>query len=274
VAHPQIAAFARLATENSNAERVLAGQETLLSRTMHGISYDEVHDLFLVPNPFAQSVLMFKGDANGQDKPLRVIQGPRTTMMKPDAIAVDGHNSEIYIPDIPGILVFPEDGNGDVAPVRVVSSPDWKSGGGVAIDPVHNLMIVPGRYGKGKDRKSAIMIFNRTDKGAAEPKAVIGGPKSLGAYSVGRCVVYPPKGIFVCTATIEIGQGEVEPKGTFLGVWSINDNGDVPPRWKIEGSKIQMKRPLGITLNPKNREVIVSDMRLNSVLTYSLPEMF
>jgi hypothetical protein len=118
------------------------------------------------------------------------------------------------------------------------------------------------------------MIFNRTDKGAAEPKAVIGGPKSLGEYSLGRCVVYAPKGMFVCTATTGVGQGEVEPKGTFLGVWSINDNGDVPPRLKIEGSKIQMKRPMGITLNPKNREVIVSDMRLNSVLTYSVPEMF
>jgi hypothetical protein len=263
-----------LATENSKADRVIAGQETLLSRTMHGISYDEVHDLFLVPNPFAQAVLMFKGDANGQDKPLRVLQGPKTMMMKPDAIAVDGQNSEIYIPDIPGILVFPEDGNGNVAPARTIASPNWKSGGGVAIDAVHNLLIVPGSYGKGKDRKSAIMIFNRTDKGAAEPKAVIGGPKSLGEYSLGRCVVYAPKGMFVCTATTGVGQGEVEPKGTFLGVWSINDNGDVPPRLKIEGSKIQMKRPMGITLNPKNREVIVSDMRLNSVLTYSVPEMF
>src|SRR3989442_7829747 len=57
------------------------------------------------------------------------------------------------------------------------------------------------------------------------------------------------------------------------GVWRINDNGDFPPRWKIEGKESNiMKKPRGVALDPKHKEVIVSDMRLNAVLTFYFPE--
>ena len=50
VAHPQIAAFARLATGNAETTRRIEGQKTLLGRTMHSIFYDEIHDELIVPN--------------------------------------------------------------------------------------------------------------------------------------------------------------------------------------------------------------------------------
>ena len=68
---------------------------------------------------------------------------------------------------------------------------------------------------------------------------------------------------------------DMEPEGAFIGVWSINDNGDVPPRWKINANaKSAMKKPRGVVLDPKNKEMIVADMRLNSIITYYLPEIF
>ena len=78
MAHAQIAFFARLAKENTQPNRLLAGQNTLMSRTMHDIRYDPVHDEFIVNNPFAYAVLVFRGGANGQEAPVRVIQGPKT----------------------------------------------------------------------------------------------------------------------------------------------------------------------------------------------------
>jgi len=145
----------------------------------------------------------------------------------------------------------------------------------VAVDPVHNVIVASGDFGKGKDSKSALMIFNRTDNGDVQPKAVIGGPRSIGINDfASNFTIYSPKGLIVVPAAADVGQGEVEPKSAFIGVWSITDNGDVPPRWKIEGPKSQMKRPRGITINPKNREVIIADMRLNAVLSYSFPEIF
>ena len=111
--------------------------------------------------------------------------------------------------------------------------------------------------------------------GDVQPKSVIAGPQALGIYSVtANCRVSPGPGWILCPVIGPIGRGEVEPKGAFIGVWSINDKGDAPPRWKIEGPNAVTKRPRGITLNPKNREVTIVDMRLNAVMTYSFPEIF
>jgi hypothetical protein len=58
--HPQIAAFARLAGENTPPVRVLEGQKTLISRTMHGFAYDAIHDEIVVTSPLAQAILTFR----------------------------------------------------------------------------------------------------------------------------------------------------------------------------------------------------------------------
>jgi len=73
VAHPQIAVFARLATENSQPVRLLSGQKTRLSRTMHDVRYDEVNDEFLVTNPFGQAVLVSYLERDGQLVALAVL---------------------------------------------------------------------------------------------------------------------------------------------------------------------------------------------------------
>ena len=83
-----------------------------------------------------------------------------------------------------------------------------------------------------------------------------------------------PKGGWIVVAHIADGAAP-EPQGAFVGIWSINDSGDVPPRWKIDAKSVNgLKKPRGVALNPKTKELIVSDMRLNAVLTYYFPEMF
>ncbi len=143
MAHPQIAAFARLAKENAAPTRLLAGQKTLLARTMHDIRYDAVHDEILVTNPFAQAILTFRGGANGDEAPIRVIQGLSTMLGNVDRLDVDPVHNEIFIPNGDSILVFPREGNGDVAPIRVIKGPDTQLRGthALAVDPVHNLSL-------------------------------------------------------------------------------------------------------------------------------------
>lgn len=239
---------------------------------MHDIRYDEVHDEIFVGNPFGQAILAFRGSASGNEGPIRVIQGPNTRLGTPDNLAVDPINNEIYVPDEKEILVFPRDGKGNVAPLRALSGDNWDPGS-VDVDPVHNVIVVAGSYRKpGERRKSALMIFNRTDQGNVEPRAVITGPRT-GLIQTRQIDVFPEKGLIVVP---QITSGSIaEPKNTFVGIWSINDKGDVPPRWKIDGEpKNVMKKPRGVVVNPKHKEIIVSDMRLNAVLTYSLPEIF
>ncbi len=232
---------------------------------MHDIRYDSVHDEFLVTNPFAQAVLAFRGSASGEEPPVRVIQGPHTELQVPDTLEIDTVHNEVYVPDWGGTVhVYPLNGQGDVAPLRTL-----KSGGNrVAVDPIHNVLVSSGSTMVDGKRQPALFIYNRTDQGDAKPRAIISGPHT-GIIGTSQFQIYPEGGWIVTTQVTD--NGEPYPPGIFVGIWSINDNGDVPPRWKINTA---MKKPRGVVIDPKHKEIIVADMTLNAVMTYSLPEMF
>jgi hypothetical protein len=238
---------------------------------MHAIHYDELHDEITVPHPFGQAILTFRGQAEGEEPPIRIIQGPRTQLRHPDKLAVDAVHNEIFVPDRDGVLVFQRDAQGDVAPIRVLRGPNTRLGAfSVAVDPVHDVLVVAGSGGSGNDRQQHLLIFNRTDQGDVKPRAVIAGPKS-GMKSLENIRVYPPRGWIVAG---DSGGDEPVSENGYVGIWSIRDNGDVPPRWTIGGPKGMLKQLRGVALNPANKTVIISDKYLNAVLTYSFPAMY
>src|SRR2546421_12627836 len=96
----------------------------MLSRTMHDIRYNSVDDEILVPNPFSNAILTFRGGADGQEPPIRIIQGPNTELNGPDRLDIDGVHGEIFVPGRGNVLVFPLAGNGEVLPKRVIVGPD------------------------------------------------------------------------------------------------------------------------------------------------------
>jgi hypothetical protein len=271
VAHPQIAAFARLADGGAQPTRRIEGQGSMLGRTMHGIVYDPVHDEFTVPQQFAQAILTFRGGANGEEPPVRMIQGSQTRLRDPDRLDVDYVHNEIYVPMDGQILVFPRDGNGNIAPIRIIKiAGDTRIGDALAVDAVHNLIVAEGRMGK----QPEFLIFNRTDEGEVKPKGVIGGPKSKFRNLGGPFAVYAPKSEIIASVRGGGEYADLASDESFVGVWSLNDNGDVPPKWTIGGPYGVIQMPRGIALDPKNKNMMVSDKRLNSVLTFSFPEMF
>ena len=44
------------------------------------MAYDDVHDEIVVPQPQAQAIMTFRGGANGEEPPIRVIQGSLTQL--------------------------------------------------------------------------------------------------------------------------------------------------------------------------------------------------
>jgi hypothetical protein len=92
---------------------------------MHGIVDDAIHDEFTVPQQFAQAILTYRGAANGEERPIRIIEGPHTQLDAPEHLEVDTVHDEIFVPTRNGrVLVFPRGGQGDVAPLRVLKGPD------------------------------------------------------------------------------------------------------------------------------------------------------
>ena len=268
MAHPQIAVFARLADQNAKPVRKLEGQSTLLGRTMHAIAYDDVHDEFVVPQQFAQAILTFQGDADEQDAPIRVIQGSRTRLEAPDRLGLDGVHNEIYVPE-GHLLVFDRRASGNVAPIRVIESSEARmNAGAVAADPINNLIIVSSGGGFGGGGGTRFLVFDRNSNGDVKPKLTVSGPRSLG----GPSSVFPQKKLII--ATNRPTGGELSGPDSYLGIWSYEKDGDHPPLWRIGGPNGVLEMPRGTTLDVKNKSIIMSDKRLNSVLTFSFPDMF
>jgi DNA-binding beta-propeller fold protein YncE len=286
VAHPQIAMFARLAKGAQPPVRTLYGQASHLSRTMHDIRYDGVHDELVVPVPYAQAIVTFRGGADGQEAPIRTIQGPKTGSIG-SRLDVDPVHNEIftYSGTENTVTVYAREANGDVAPIRVIKGPNTqiKRPYGIAVDPVNDLLVVGLNSNFGTDQpiaaedtesleKGALLIFNRTDNGNVKPKAVIRGPKS-GIIRINQIQLYPQRRLIVADMPGDISS--MLPGESFIGIWSYDDNGDIPPKWKIPGDeRTTLKKPLGVALNPKNKELIVSDLRNQGVLVFSVPEIF
>jgi DNA-binding beta-propeller fold protein YncE len=278
---PQIAAFPRLATENTAPVSALEGQKTMISRTMHALEYDRFHDELVVNTPLNGGIITFRGGASGEEPPVRMIMGPHTQIMGTaydgnDKMAMDTVNGEIYIgvATVGGaagagkgvILVFDRLANGDAAPKRVLGGPDTgftfptAKGQGfphMVVDPVRNLLLV--------STGGTIMAFDRTASGNAKPKWVIGGSETLlGGGANGGPVRVTEKGWIV----VGCDRGSV-------CAFSINDRGNVAPHWKVPVTKIAGVGLAGqLTLDPIHKELIVPNGARNVVMTFAWPEVF
>jgi hypothetical protein len=178
-----------------------------------------------------------------------------------DRLAVDPVNDEIYVPGGTSVLVFPREAEGDVAPVRVLTGPDTRlyASEAVAIDTTRNLLVVLGARPRipGQRRGSELMIFERTADGNTAPKRVISGLR--GAWNI---ALLPERGL-----VFAVQRG-------YVGIWSLDDEGEVPPRFTIGGPDGILRSPRGIGIDVENQSVIVSDKHLNAVLTFHVPEIF
>jgi hypothetical protein len=191
-------------------------------------------------------------------------------------LAIDAVHGEIFVPQGRRILVFPSDADGDVAPLRILGGPDTGlQPTRMTVDPVHNLLIVSGGGG--------IRIFDRTASGNTKPLRFIrtsSGSTSRDA-TAGQAQImttHPPSGMIFAAIRGGVNVDE-DVSGRFglddyVGVWSIYDDGDVPPRFTIGGPNLLLKDVRGVAVDPKNRNVIISDKTLNGVMTFHVPEAF
>ena len=250
---------------------------------MHDIRYDAVNDEIVVPVPYSNAILTFRGDADGQESPIRIIQGPRTGTIG-SRVDVDTIHDELFTYSADDVIkVFPREANGDVAPIRTIEGPDTlieEAAYGIAVDPINDILVIGLNSGFGTElvhlsddpEPGAILIFNRTDSGNVPPRAVIRGPNT-GIIRINQIDLNPERRLIV--AAMPAIRDQMEPEGAFVGVWSYDDNGDVPPLYKIPiGEVTRMKKPFGVVLNPNEQEVIVSDMRNQGILVFSVPEIF
>jgi hypothetical protein len=309
VSVPRISAFARLANGNVAPDRIIEGQDTNLSRTMHGLAYDPIHDEIIVPVALSGAVLVFKGDARGNEPPVRVIQGLNTRLIRPHTANVDPVSGEILAgdPSARAILVFDRLANGDVKPKRVITGEKtgFREIVGVAADHIANVIVVASRAPGGP---SGLFVFDRLAEGDVAPKRMITGmlTGALGRFrqlsvDPDRRKIYlavqalraqeptPQKAADLYTNEASLkklrareAEEKAEPpvriprllQAGFIGVWNIDDNGNVAPQMIIRGPETRSVGFAGVAFNPVAGEVYGVSGNLNGFLTYLVPQFF
>jgi hypothetical protein len=253
---------------------------------MHGIFYDPKHDEIVVPVALAGAVLTLPGGASGGDAPLRILQGQKTGLVQPDTLYVDVEHDEMIVDSgDDSVLVFGRTASGNVPPIRRIGGPKTHINNiyGMSVDALHNLIVVANRVESGgRASDDGILIFNRTDNGDVAPRAIIAGPHT-GIIKIRQVVVDDVRGqIFV---TVKNNFEHYDPAAErpspwnpdrtgFIGVWSINDSGDVPPRGVIKGPASGLVWPAGVAINPANHEVYTIDSVSNALFMFNAPELF
>ena len=132
---PQIAVYRKGASGNEQPKRLLIGEKTQLSDS-HGMAIDPKRKLLFVNNwgniaddavPGSgrfgpPSITVYPLDANGDEAPLRIIQGPRTGLDWPGAMSIDADTGDLYVANDMGqaIIAFHGTDQGDIAPARVI----------------------------------------------------------------------------------------------------------------------------------------------------------
>ena len=229
-----------------------------------------MHDELVVNSDIGQAIMTFRGNANGNEAPIRVIQGPKTGIGKISKVSADPANNEVITWAGGQIMFWDRLANGDVPPKRVLGGPDSRiNASSVGVDPIHNLLIVAGN-----DR---IQIFDRTATGNAKPLRVITG------MMVGNgMTVYPPTGKILVNIpgardedrdeTVAFSPEGLASDKSYLGIWSIYDNGDVPPIYLLHNPQDRI-RGQRIALDSKGKELFIGS-GTRGIEVYSFPEIF
>jgi hypothetical protein len=198
--------------------------------------------------------------------------------------------------------------NGDVAPKRVIGGEKtlFRDIIGIAVDPVRNVIIASTRS---TDGFSGILMFDRMANGDVAPVRKIGGSVTgaLGAFrqlkvDSERGMVYlavqgyrptnptPQKqaDLYSNEASLKklrayeelrARDEEREPRDPFqgagfIGAWSIDDDGNIPPRMIIRGPSVGANGFAGVAFSPKWGEVYGVSGGLNGYVVWTVPEFF
>jgi len=204
---PQVAVYSKQASGEEKPKRLIQGETTRLSDS-HGIAIDTKNKLLFVNNwgnisdyripgsgRFeAPSITVYKLDADGDAPPMRVIQGAKTQLNWPGAMAVDSEKGELYVADDvnQSIIVFRETAQGDVQPIRSLKGP--KTGlsypTGVFVD-TKNKELWAANLGN-----SSATVYSLTASGNAAPlRTIRSAPKGKVSLRFGKtqAVAYDSK---------------------------------------------------------------------------------
>jgi hypothetical protein len=228
------------------------------------VADDEKGEVF-ISIQYPPKVVVYRREANGNEKPLRVLEGEHTQLYDAHGVALDlkrklmfvgnwGNASDYRVAGSgkfypPSINVYPLDANGDVAPLRIIQGSktqlDWA--GGMVLDPDTENIYVANDVGE------SVLVFKETDQGNVAPSAVIKGSKTGLSHPAGIAIDLMHKELWVSN----MGNSSAT-------CYSLNAKGNVAPVRTIRSAPVgrmslKFGKPQGVTYDSKREQLLVSN---------------
>jgi len=258
--------FSRDARGNVAPSRYLAAPHGTF-----GIAVNEETQQMFLTVQHQNSVVVYRKQASGDEKPLRTIQGSETQLEDPHGITLDLKNKLIYVSNFgnaqvlpagsrggrrsaesygkfepPSITVYPLDASDNVKPLWTIEGPhtmmNWPSH--IVLHEARQELFVA------NDADDSILVFRATDKGDVAPIRMIKGPNTG---------IKNPPGIALDIKNNEIS---VVSMGTHsVLIFPVTANGDVKPSRIIRGGPSNQ-----LALNIGNPGAVGYDSKRDQIL--------
>jgi 6-phosphogluconolactonase (cycloisomerase 2 family) len=205
-------------------------RKLVVTHRAYAMAVDEGKQELYVSVQYPPGVEVYRKQAAGEEKPLRVLKGDNTRLADSHGIAIDEKNRLLFVNnwghisnpvvagtgkvEDPSITVYRLDAKENASPIRVIQGPktqlDWP--GTMSLDPQTGDLYVA------NDVDNSILIFHGTDEGNVAPARVLKGTKT-GLSS--------PVGVFVDAKNREFWVANTGSASAT--VYPIAANGDVAP---------------------------------------------
>jgi hypothetical protein len=262
--------FTRDAAGNIAPKRILHTPHRVYS-----IAVDEEKNELYVSVEYPPAVVVYRKEAEGDEKPIRRLEGDRTKLAAPHGVAVDVKNGLLFVNnwgqtvslkvpgnngetvtepgsgrfDPPSINIYALSASGDTAPLRVIQGDktqlDWP--GNMTLNPDTGELYIANDVGQ------SILVFNglTSAKGNVPPARVLKGNKTALNY---------PTGVFADAKHQELWVSNLG--NSSATVYPLMANGNVAPLRTIRSApeghvSLTFGRTAGVTYDSNRQEILV-----------------
>ncbi len=215
------------------------------ARGAWGVSIDRLHDEVAVTVEHVNKLVVYHRTAQGDDEPLRVIQGPNTQLTDPHGVFLDGKNDEIFVANHDS---WHSVGTGEIDPYSIQAG-DPGSGN---VQESSSAFISTGRF-----NAFSITVHSRTATGDAAPLRVIQGPQTQ---------LRLPMKLHVDTVHNEIAVANSGDDSILI--FPRLAAGNAVPVRRIKGSFTELNNPTGVYIDSKNDEIWVASPGSHSLSVF------
>jgi DNA-binding beta-propeller fold protein YncE len=226
---------------------------------------EERQELYVV-NQEDNAVYVYRKQAEGEEKPLRILRGPDTLMADPHGIALDTKNNVMFVSNFgsaqmkdpqtgraygaykqPTINVYPLLAAGNIKPLRVIEGPkarlNWPAH--MALHEERQELFVA------NDADDSVLVFRASDEGDAAPIRIIKGSNTG--------ILHPP-GIALDSKLNELYVASMG--NASVTVFPVTATGNVKPVRTIRGGPagaigLNIGNPGAVGYDTKRQQVLV-----------------